>query len=239
MYLWKYWRESRVTFAVAMLVAVMFFWLILKRTFGDPTFTLGAGFAFPASFVAWRYGSFGVGRNLDEESGSYLFSRPRSRAFFVWRDWGFGLVQLAMIVIAVNVLAAAAGYLRSSYGSPHRDVWPVAISVPSAVALDCTRDLLLVALVFGVTYFSTVLIKLKGLMLSAGVLLGYIVAKPTVRHYWPSIHLPSPMLAPFTLTAPGKLGLADHLGPSIAIRLALALIFPFIVIQLLERRDIG
>ena len=50
---------------------------------------IAAGLTLPFAFLALKFGSFGVGRDLGEGSGSFLFSRPRSRAFFVWSDWGY------------------------------------------------------------------------------------------------------------------------------------------------------
>jgi predicted MFS family arabinose efflux permease len=38
--------------------------------------------AFPVSFVAWLLAMFGVGRDLGERSGSYLFTRPEGTRVF-------------------------------------------------------------------------------------------------------------------------------------------------------------
>jgi len=76
--------------------------------------------AIPVIFLAWIYGSCGVGRDLGERSGSYLFSKPVSRAFFVWRDWGFGLAQLLVIVIGVNMVVGFELFrLLVSFGDPY------------------------------------------------------------------------------------------------------------------------
>ena len=34
MYLWKYWRESRITFAVALLLVALMLWAVLKISLG-------------------------------------------------------------------------------------------------------------------------------------------------------------------------------------------------------------
>jgi hypothetical protein len=108
------------------------------------------------------------------------------------------------------------------------------------VMLNCVADLLLVALIFGTTYFFIVLLKLKGLLVSAGVLLSYPLGLvPVVKHYWPTIKLPSLLLAEFIRSTDGSIaGLADHLGFSVVARAGITLIFPFAAIQLLQRRDV-
>src|SRR5271170_6550465 len=110
MYLWKYWRESRVLFSICIAGIALMFLLGLKvqpgvaqsdPRSGDP-FSVILIFsvllqAFPLCFVAWLLGSFGVGKDFGEGSGSYIFSRPRSCAFFVWHDWGYGMAELLAI----------------------------------------------------------------------------------------------------------------------------------------------
>jgi len=239
MYLWKYWRESRATFLASLLVAALFFVLILNASFLDPTYAGGVRLALPLSFLAWRFGSFGVGHDLDESCGSYLLSRPRSRSFFVWSDWGFGLVQLLLIVATLDVLTAISGHLQHFPGL-NKAVGSSFLPLSGVVALHCVADLLIVGLVFGMTYFCTVLLKLKGLLASAGLLLWYPIALvPIVKHYWPSVKLPSLMLAEFVRSADGRIvGFADHLGLSIAARSAMVMVFPFAAIWLLEKRDV-
>jgi hypothetical protein len=100
MYLWKYWRETRIIFGTSVVSIAIMFVVNLWSQNVDPLQSFDqlltiiptalALQAFPISFIAWLLGSFGVGRDLGERSGSYLFSRPRSRGFFVWHDWGLG-----------------------------------------------------------------------------------------------------------------------------------------------------
>jgi hypothetical protein len=239
MYLWKYWRESRITLLSSLAVAILFFTLILNEIFPDPTFADGPAIVLPLIFLAWRFGSFGVGHDLDDNCGSYLLTRPRSRSHFVWHDWGFGMAQLTLIVITLNVLIAIAGHLVHAPGTI-KGVVPSSLPLTAVVMLNCVADLLLVALIFGTTYFFIVLLKLKGLLVSAGVLLSYPLGLvPVVKHYWPTIKLPSLLLAEFIRSTDGSIaGLADHLGFSVVARAGITLIFPFAAIQLLQRRDV-
>jgi hypothetical protein len=239
MYVWKYWRESRMTFLSSLLVAALFFALVLNEIFPDPTFAGGPTLALPLIFLAWRFGSFGMGHDLDDNCGSYLLTRPRSRSFFVWHDWGSGMAQLILIVIVLNVLIAIAGHLLHVPGL-RKSVVPSSLPLAGVVTLNCVADLLIVVLVFGMTYFWTVLLKLKGLLVSAGILLSYPIGLvPIVKHYWPTMKLPNLLLTEFIRSSDGRIaGFADHLGMSIAARAAVTLIFPFAAIRLLQRRDV-
>ncbi|MGA7156474.1 MAG: hypothetical protein WBY53_06495 [Acidobacteriaceae bacterium] len=239
MYLWKYWRESRITFASSFAVALLLCALIFIDIFPDPTFMRSPALIVPLIFLAWRFGSFGIGRDLDDNCGSYLFTRPRSHSFFVWRDWGFGLAQLTVIAIALNVLIALAGQMQNA-AEHHTNPTPSSLSLPAVIALNCVTDLLIVALVFGTTYLCTVLLKLKGLIFAAGILLSYpLCVVLIVKHYWPTVHLPNLILTAFIRSANGTIThLADHLALSIAARAAIPLLFPFAAILLLQRRDV-
>src|SRR5580698_10048841 len=103
MYLWKYWRESRIVFGVSMaclaLLAFGLFRGVVRIETNDPNFVTAGPrglmnvisaipnlLAFPFAFLAWLMGSFGVGRDLGEGSGSYIFTRPRRRSWFLWHD---------------------------------------------------------------------------------------------------------------------------------------------------------
>jgi hypothetical protein len=189
-----------------------------------------------------KFGSFGVGRDLGEGSGSFLFSRPRSRAFFVWNDWGYGMAQLLLLVLAANAVLALAIH-RVAPGSGPILLAGQPVSMLSIFCLHCTAGLLLIGLLFGFTYFASVLSRGHGVVLTIGVLVVYLVAKPVVKHYWPSITLPDLSLTEFSMTESSLFGgmatrFADHLGLAIALRSALALAFPFAAQLLLQQRDV-
>lgn len=253
MYLWKYWRETRIVFGASLLAIAVLFVLILREHLvidnrrPDQLFmVLPLSLylqAIPISFLGWLLGSFGVGRDLGERSGSYLFSRPKSRARFVWMDWGFGISQLLVIVVAINlalwfqihrVLAAA--------GEPSNiDFVFLGKAMPLGLifCLTCCAAFLLAGLIFSLTYFSTVLIKSsKGAMLAAGCLLGYLILGAMVKHYWPGFELPGLLLREFQFSHHTFAGFADHLGLSMAIRAVIILLFPFAAQFVLEKADI-
>ncbi len=262
MYLWKYWRESRILFGVSLLAIALLVVAILREDLGrvghsgsvqltQVWMVFLAVQSLPLCFVAWIFGSFGVGRDLGERSGSFIFSRPRNRAWFLWSDWGFGLLQVLVIVICLNL----AGWLQihrvfiamgsplqnltlSQNGHPVQDIIPVQnsyVNLKTYAGLACLAAFLLAALVFSLTYFSTILVKsARGVFVSAGIVLGYIVLGVVVKHYWPSTELPRLLLQPFTHAN----GIADHLGFSMAIRAAIVAIFPVAAQFVLQKIDV-
>jgi ABC-type transport system involved in multi-copper enzyme maturation permease subunit len=251
MYLWKYWRESRITFAVGMALVGLLLWAVLKIHVGDlgqgPNGTnetspatiyllMAAPLVLPLGFLALLFGSFGAGHDLGKGSGSFLFSRPRSRAFFVWSDWGYGMAQLLLIVLAANAVLALAVY-RIIGGGPIL-LGGVPVSMASIFVLHCIAGLLLIGLLMGLTYFSSVLAKNRGVLLALGVVLAYYIAKAVVNYKWPSITLPDLTLTEFSMTPQGPPGFAKNLGLEIALRAAVALAFPFAAQILLQQRDV-
>ena len=119
-------------------------------------------------FLGLRFGSFGVGRDLGEGSGLFLFSRPRTRAFFVWSDWGYGMTQLLLIVLAANTMLAWAIH-RIAPDTAVILMSRQPISMLAIFCLHCTSGLLLAGLIFGLTYFSSVLARRHGVLLAIGV----------------------------------------------------------------------
>jgi hypothetical protein len=98
MYMWKYWRETRLAFDISLFIIALLFGQFLKSNLlsanlaSYPRESIAHLFELPAlpffqaapiAFLSWIMGSFGVGGILGEMGGSYLFSRPRGRGYFV------------------------------------------------------------------------------------------------------------------------------------------------------------
>jgi hypothetical protein len=261
MYLWKYWRESRITFAVGLALVGLLLWSLLKLPVGYPGrgvvgysqngvalnpaqpippqiyLVITSILTLPLAFLGLRFGSFGVGRDLGEGSGSFLFSRPRKRAFFVWSDWTYGMAQLLLLVLAANAVLAF-GYYRIAPESGPALISGEPISMASIFVLHCLAGLLLTGLIFGLTYFISVVVKSRGVLLTVGAIVAYLVVKQVVKHYWPDITLPDLTLSEFSMSHSMIVGFARNLGLSIALRTALALAFPVAAQLLLQQRDI-
>jgi hypothetical protein len=249
MYLWKYWRESRITFAVGLALVGLMLWAVLKipvgslvrdnQDSGNPAgiyLVAAAVLTFPLAFLGWQFGTFGVGHDLSWGSGWFLFSRPRSRAFLVWSDWGYGMAQLALLVLAANAVLALAVYRAAPDSGPIL-LAGEPVSMSSVFCVHCVAGLLFVGLLFGLTYFCSVLVKRRGLVLSIGVVLAYLIAKAVAKYRW-QITLPDLTLTEFNMVFNGPPSFADHLGLAIALRSAVALAFPVAAQMLLQQRDV-
>jgi hypothetical protein len=251
MYLWKYWRETRIAFCVSLLGVALLLMAVMSEhgivTSGGPPVqqlpqilvVLLIVQSIPLGFLGWILGSFGVGRDMGEGSGSFVFTRPASRASFVWRDWGFGMAELLIVTILLNLVIGLQLYKLFAAGvqGGALPASPAASPVLSA-SLTCLVSFLLAALIFSVTYFSTILLKSsKGTMLGAGALLGYVVLKAVVEHYWPSVQLPG-LLPDLPLLAQTVSGVTGSLWLSLALRTALVVVFPVAAQLVLEKTDI-
>jgi len=252
MYLWKCWRDTRTVLAVSLLcIGVLFVSIVGKDVVLEAPFEKLSNIlpfaltiqAFPVSFVAWLLGSFGVGRDLGERSGSYVFTRPRRRAYFVWCDWGVGMVQLVPIVALLNLVI---GFLLHGFmfavGDPLHGSVIIAgrpVTLAFIVWLNFGAAYLLAGLVFSLTYFSTVITKhAKGLIYGAGVLVGYLFLGRIVPHYWPGIHLPNLVLQEFIQSHREVTGFSNYLGVSVVIRAGFILLFPIAAQFVLQKTDV-
>jgi hypothetical protein len=254
MYLWKCWRDTRIVLVASLVcIGVLFVSIVSKDIVIDQhapferlsnilPFALTIQ-AFPISFVAWLLGSFGVGRDLGERSGSYLFTRPKSRAYFVWCDWGVGMAQLLPIAALLNLMLGVLLHrIIIAVGDPLHGSVLIAgrpVTLAFIVWLNFGSAYLLAGLVFSLTYFSTVVAKhAKGLIYGAGVLVGYIFLEMMVPHYWPGIHLPNLVLQEFIQSNRLVTGVSDHVGVSVVIRAAIILLFPFAAQYVLLKTDL-
>jgi hypothetical protein len=256
MYLWKYWRESRIAFGAGILVLAALTALSFRMGFdsanvGGSSAADAANFQLivassPWALFAWFMGSFGVGRNLGEGVGSYLLTRPRRRSWFVWRDWTFGLALIAILVILSKLLApwhinwavhTAGNLFRGQFR--FRDLAALGPTMQS-IGLNAPPIFLFCGLVFCVVYLSTILIRSAlGNMLGAGVLVGYVILAALVQHYY-RYKLWDLLMRIYVSPVghPQGIGLADHLGVSMVIRAAVLLLFPIAAQLILNSRDI-
>jgi hypothetical protein len=257
MYLSKQWRESRYITAIAVLGLVLLLYGVIKASLqidpahlslsqngGDYTVIFAPIFYIEAAllgFWGWLIASIGAGKNLGEDSGSFLFTRPRSRAWFLWNDWGFALAQIASIILLTNLmvglLIARLLKMESALGRMHL-ANGYALQLSGSLLLVGAGALLFGGLVYSVTYFSTIVLKRAiGVMLGAGILVGYVILDGLLRHYY-SIHLPSLIPNLFRFEHQTPIALADHLGISLVSRTIVMLLFPLAAQFILERSEI-
>jgi hypothetical protein len=246
MYLWKYWRESRITFGIGVLVLGLLLALLFhahffyasttpRESYPNPINTILFLTAAPLAIIAWGIGSSGVGRNLGEGAGAFLFTRPRRRSWFVWRDWAFGVALIAVLVILYDLFEAKLlpGAIKL------RDL-PEKVSLTHLLALNDVILFLFCGLIFGVVYLLTIVLKnALGTLAAGGLMAGYVILGGVLHHYY-DLQLPYLMLRGY-VTSPvtgAVVGIADHIGISVAIRTAVLLLFPIAAQLILERSDI-
>lgn len=255
MYRLKQWREARVTASLAVLGLVWLLYVVLNSsvhvahgTHVDSDFSGFTVFMFSTETVligwwGWMVGSFGTGKSLGEGRGAFLLTRPHSRAWFVWRDWsfGFGLV-LTVAVLANLILGIFSAHMMSVTGLSVAHV-PVAYGAgPSLARLMSLQTLVVLAfagLMYGLSYASTVMLRRNsGIMLSAGLVIAYTVARATLRHQY-GFDLPSILPAAANDSVNGsEILLVSGLATSLTVRLALVAAFPFLAQWLLTRAQV-
>jgi hypothetical protein len=258
MYLSKQWRESRIISIIAILTLAIMLMLVVKgniaiNSVGSPQDSHN-GFsmvfipifyleAIVIAFWGWLAAGIGVGKNLGDDSGSFLFTRPRRRAWFVWNDWGYAMAQIAIIIVAANLmLGFLLGRIFAIMHSPGAvQLTPESAPIPLSILMTLISIgvLLFAGLIYGFTYLCTILIKrTSGVMLGAGVLFAYAVIRGLLGYYYPSFRLPDLIPNLFAINRHSFSGLSDHLGLSLAIRAAVVLALPVATQAILDRSEI-
>ena len=110
MYFWKCWRDTRSFFIVFLIIAaivmpvaaVVCLGTHLVADFGTSAFSTTFGLILMA--VALGLGAIGAIHEFAENTAHFLFTKPRSRSYFVWAGWAVGFAEL-LAVATVNFLA--------------------------------------------------------------------------------------------------------------------------------------
>ena len=192
MYLWKCWRETRlfcivflgIAAAVMPFAAAMTLRTHLLEEFGRPAF----GFTFSSILMGtslWL-GAIGALHGFDDRTVQFLFTKPRSRAYFVWIGWAVGFVELLVIGL-VNLFA---GWLTLSRYTSHALISDV---FGSSAIQDYADIFILSLFAYSLTYAFTAVLRngVNGLGASLGSMGVYDLLVFAVRLRW-NIHVPYP-----------------------------------------------
>lgn len=263
MYLSKQWRESRIISILAILGLALLLALVVKGAtaidtvhFDNRNYNSDFGGAFiPLFYVeaaligfwGWLAAGIGIGKNLGEDSGSFLLTRPHRRAWFLWSDWGYAMAQVTAIIVLTNLMIGLLmAHILHLMHLPA--IVPLAdggatVSLFVMMVLVSVGVLLFAGLIYGVSYFCTVLIqRTSGVMLGAGIFVLYLVLGGLVHHYYPAIHFPNLIVGPFHIEHHGAQamfrGPSINLVPNIIIRAVIMVAFPVAAQLLLERSEI-
>jgi ABC-type transport system involved in multi-copper enzyme maturation permease subunit len=201
MYVWKCWRDTRVLFVVSIAVA-----LIVMPT---SVLVLGAGLltdSGPAavssalflvtSLMAIGLGALGASEQFADKVVQFLYTKPRSRAYFVWVNWAVGCVELLAVAL-INVFVGWIVLVRYTRNSAPLRLWEL---VHGRAIIDI---LIYCLLLYCLTYALTAILR-NGLHGLGASIIGVSLlqaAQIVMRVRW-QVHVPIPpqpigVLSPF------------------------------------------
>jgi hypothetical protein len=192
MYFWKCWRDTRSFFVVFLIIAaivmpvaaVVSLGTHLVEDFGPPAFLDTFGLIFMA--VALGLGAIGASHEFAENTAHFLFTKPRSRAYFVWVGWAVGFAEL-LAVAAVNILV---GWATLSHFGKN----PLHSTVFGSIKTDQLVGILIYGLyIYCLTYSLTTVLRngLKGIGASLAIIVGLPYFAIAIRWRW-HLNLPLP-----------------------------------------------
>lgn len=190
MYAWKCWRETRASFffllILALAPAILFtlapgireqngWWSFDRREYThDPALMMRTisnmilSLVFGSGFLAGAFlGATSSGSELDAGTIEYLWTRPRSRAYFSWTHWGICVGEIILIATIPTYLAMALlGILTGKWNAS------MLLTAPWLVALVGLPMLGLTTAATAVRRSAT-----GGLFLSSGIVMTYVVLR--------------------------------------------------------------
>ena len=192
MYLWKCWRDTRsffVAFLIIAAAAIPVTAVVCKGTglmhdFGADA--VSATYGLLMTIITLGLGAIGAIHEFSDKSIHFLFTKPRSRAYFVWGGWVLGCAE----VVAISLVNLTAGGLTLAAYSSDR-FWPAFFHALGKLPV---MDILLYGLVhYGMTYSLTAVLRsgLKGLAASMAVMTGYWNFAALLHKLW-NINVPVP-----------------------------------------------
>jgi hypothetical protein len=228
MYLWKCWRDTRFFFLVFLIIAIVVMPVAAVLCVGTGLIEEFGASAFQSTLelillaVALGLGAIGAIHEFADKTAQFLFTKPRSRAYFVWASWAVGAIELLAVAL-VNLLA---GWLTLSHYSRN----PFHSAFLGSVTPDQLAGSVILSLyVYSLTYSLTAVLRngLKGLGASMGIVFGMPFFAIAVRWRW-HMNLPIP-------TSP--IGSLSHLASNI-IWIFITLLFVFASQVVIEKAEV-
>lgn len=195
--------------------------------------------------LAWVFGSFSIGRDIADNAGAFLLTRPCRRGAFVWTEFTVMFIELLALSGLTVALFLCTLHLRWVRFQPRLDPFTRQTVfdsqlVKASTLLIVVSMVLYAIVVFAVTYFFTLLVRRNsgGLIGSAVFFVGYGWLKVEASK-WPlpyRLQLPDWLLDPFQ-AAPEYHPAAGILS-SIVLRIAVILLITFASQYVLEKAEI-
>lgn len=248
MYLWKYWRDTRIKFFVFLGIFICLqiaFFASLPKAQGhlDPS-DLSQAFTVTFAvigtvllFLGWILGDESVGADIGRGSGDFLLTRPQSRGSMVWMGWGLSMIETVVLWLVFFALVVAdIASLAARLGLPASVVLSSALSFCAhGLPIMFLTFIVNLGMIFGVTYFIGVVLRSgsKALIGALSLVVGYKILQ-AILHYRFAVFAPD-----ILLTYPGTHhALASPNAVDFIVRGAVAIAFPVMAHWLLERAEI-
>lgn len=252
MYLWQYWRDTRrpVYIYLGALLLFVLIWLagmihanlihhISGRLWESTVAITFAATLLCALVMTFVLGNNNVGSDIQKGTGDFLLTRPRPRHYFVWAGWAAGMAEILVLMTISAVVALGCSTLAVGPALWQQARWTIRLNsdaLLTSVPIFAIKLVLLAAVVFGLTYFLTVLFKnaARGVVTSLAIVFGYYAMSEVLKQ-WAGISLPALDFAQHAVTlAPW------YLAPRVEIPFwtIVALAFPFGAQVALNRSDI-
>ena len=193
MYIWKCWRETRFFTIVFLIIAAAVMPVTAAVSVGTHFMEEFGGAAFTSALAAiligmalWL-GVIAALHGFDDKTVQFLFTKPHSRASFVWIGWAVGCSEL-LVVGLVNLFV---GWLTLSMYSSH----PLSSELFGSLANQEHGAFFVMSFfTYSLTYALTAALRngVNGLGASMGSGIAYDLLVLTARWRW-NIQLPFPM----------------------------------------------
>jgi len=185
MYLWKCWRNTRAFFFAFLVVGAAAMPAIGLASRGTDVMrdvgwsAVSGTFGLVTMVTALGLGAIGATHGFAEQATHFLFTKPRSRLYFVWVGWLVGFMEM-LTIAAASVLtswATLAFYRIRPFSAP---------LLGSIDERNMVGMLLLGLFAYALTYSLTAILRngLKGLGGSMGILTGINALGVLMRVRW-------------------------------------------------------
>lgn len=228
MYFWKCWRDTRAFFVAFLIIAAAVIPVTalvctgtgLMRDFGRDA--AKSTFGLLMTVITLGLGAIGAIHEFADKAVHFLFTKPRSRAYFVWVGWAVGCIEVLAIAV-VNLLAG--GVTLAFYSSG--PFWSALLG--ALKGFDVIGIFIYGAFVYGQTYSLTAVLRngLKGLGASLGATTGLWAFAAALWARW-RVHVPIP---------PDRIG-SLPMAISNGVWILVALLFVFGAQLVVERTEI-
>jgi len=139
------------------------------------------------SLVALGLGALGASEQFADRSVHFLFTKPRSRAYFIWANWAVGCAELAGVAL-VNILAGWAILTWHAKAPSKIELWQLVDKQHVA------QILVYCLLLYCLTYALTAALRNGLYGLGAGILsIAVYQAAGIAAERW-RVHLPVPAM---------------------------------------------